>query len=158
MTLSARLLTTLALVSLTFGTSQSFAAANNGGSQPSVGDVCLIGFEVCATGCDAEFPDSGLDFNEYISNQLCKRQCVDELNACTATGGSGSPARKQSVRRLVESFDFKGNGTPNDASQVPSGTTDQPGGNSNDGGKPLDGSGFNPGAVFSGPATVLAIQ
>lgn len=156
MTLSARLLATLALVSLTVGASQSFAAANNGGSQPTVGEVCLIGFEVCAAGCDAEFPDSGLDFNEYISNQLCKRQCVDDLNACTATGGSGSPARKQSVQRLqVDGFDFKGNGTPNDASQVPGGAADQPGSNSDGSGKPSDGSGFNPGTVFNGPATTV---
>jgi hypothetical protein len=158
MTLSTKLLAALAIFSLTFSASPTFAAANNGGSEPTVGGVCLTAFELCATGCDAEFPDSGLDFNEYISNQLCKRQCVDQLDACIATGGDGSssPARKQSVRKLkTAGFDFKGDGTPNNNPAPPTGGTEPA---DPTGGKPTDGGfTFNPGAI-TGAQAVVVIQ
>ena len=161
MTLTLRSIAALAFTVTALTGFPVFAAQNNGASEGSVSNVCLIAFELCGAGCDAANPDSGLNFNEYISNQVCHRQCVDDLNACIATGGdgSGSPARKQSVRKhKVAGFDFKGDGTPNDTPQQPAGSTDQPadpsGGTSDpSGGK--GGNGFNPGAVFNGPATVL---
>lgn len=159
MTLTLRSIAALAFAVAALSGLPALAAQNNGVSEGSVPDVCLTAWELCSAGCNAANPDSGLNFNEYISNQVCQRQCVDSLNACIATGGdgSGSPARKQSVRKhKVAGFDFKGNGTPNDTPQQPAGGTGQPadpsGGKSDPGGGK---GGFNPGAVFNGPATVL---
>ena len=60
-----------------------------------------------------------------------------------------SVALRQSARNPL--LNFIGDGTPSDPSQTPGGTSGQPGGD----GKPTDGGGFNPGAVFNGPATTI---
>jgi hypothetical protein len=152
MTHLSKSLAALAFAAVALTTSTASAAQNNGASEPSVADVCMIAWEVCSAGCNAASPDSGLNFNEYISNQLCERQCVDDLNACIATAGEGStaPARKMSLRKIKSvGFDFKGDGTPNNTVPPPTGDTDQPA-------DPTGGDGgFNPGAVFGGPATTV---
>ena len=85
------------LVASAFGHGSASAAQRV--EEPGVGQVCLIAYEMCMAACDINSPDSGLGFNEFISNQACKHQCEEALNICTDTG---KPSRKLSVRNLTD--------------------------------------------------------
>lgn len=155
MTTTLRTIAALAIVAVALHAPAAVSAQNNG-AEPSVPDVCLIAYELCTAGCNAANPDSGLNFNEYISNQVCMRQCVDQLNSCIATGGTGTPARKFSVKKLVGPI-FGMDGTPSHDSNPASDSKPpvEPGNDQGRGGRD-EGGVFDPGANHGGGLSLFS--